>query len=64
LTAAREGEHLIGQPQEREPGRVAEDMRKGWITRARAREVYTVAPDAMQAIDPEATRALRAGGTS
>jgi hypothetical protein len=39
-------------------------MRKGWITRARAREVYTVALDAMRAIDPEATRALRAGGTS
>jgi N-methylhydantoinase B len=53
-----------GPPQEREPDRVAEDMRKGWITRARAREVYTVALDAMRAIDPEATRALRAGGTS
>jgi N-methylhydantoinase B len=53
-----------GPPQEREPERVAEDMREGWITRARAREVYRVALDAMGAIDPEATRALRAGGTS
>jgi N-methylhydantoinase B len=53
-----------GPPQEREPERVAEDMREGWITRARAREVYLVALDAMGAIDPEATRALRAGGRS
>lgn len=53
-----------GPPQEREPERVAEDMREGWITRARAREVYRVALDAMGAIDPEATRALRAGGTA
>jgi N-methylhydantoinase B len=53
-----------GPPQEREPERVAEDMREGWITRARAREVYGVVLDAMGAIDPEATRALRAGGTS
>lgn len=53
-----------GSPQEREPERVAEDMREGWITRARAREAYRVALDAMGAIDPKATRALRAGGTS
>jgi len=39
-------------------------MRKGWITRARAREVFEVALDPMGAIDPEATRALRAGGTA
>jgi len=53
-----------GPPQEREPERVAEDMREGWISRARAREVYRVALDAMGVIDPEATQALRAGGTS
>jgi hypothetical protein len=39
-------------------------MRKGWITRARAREVLEVALEAMRAIAPEATRALRAEGTS
>ena len=48
-----------GPPSEREPERVRKDVAEGWITVARARDVYgvVIGPDGQ--IDDEATRALR-----
>ena len=49
-----------GPPAEREPERVAHDVAEGWISAARAREVYKVVVDERGRVDPEATAALRA----
>ena len=48
-----------GPPHEREPERVADDLREGWITRVRAREVYGVELDDTGAVDHAATARLR-----
>ncbi|MEZ5100629.1 MAG: hydantoinase B/oxoprolinase family protein [Thermoleophilia bacterium] len=48
-----------GPPAEREPERVAEDVREGWITAERGREVYRVALAATGEVDAAATAALR-----
>jgi N-methylhydantoinase B len=40
---------------------VARDVREGWVTPERAREVYRVAVDEDGAVDEAATAALRAG---
>jgi N-methylhydantoinase B len=48
-----------GPPHEREPERVAEDVREGWITAKHARDAYGVACDGSGAIDDETTRQLR-----
>jgi N-methylhydantoinase B len=53
-----------GSPFEREPERVREDVAEGWITPARARDVYGVALTAAGAVDAAATAALRAVTTS
>jgi hypothetical protein len=39
---------------------VAKDVREGWITHARARDVYLVALDDRGEVDPGATARLRA----
>ena len=48
-----------GPPTEREPARVQADMADGWITRARAKEVYGVVFDQDGAVDAAATDARR-----
>ena len=48
-----------GSPLERDPHRVKRDMDEGWITSARAADVYGVAFDAAGRIDQGATLALR-----
>ena len=48
-----------GPAHEREPEKVLHDVREGWISRERARDVYQVALTADDEIDQEATRALR-----
>jgi N-methylhydantoinase B len=51
----------VGDPKEREPEKVQRDVRDGFTSLARAREVYGVVLDpATLAIDHEATRRLRA----
>ena len=49
-----------GAPWKRDPQRVAHDVREGWVSRERAREVYGVALDEAGAVAEDATRALRA----
>ncbi len=48
-----------GSPSERDPATVARDVREGWISVERARDVYRVALDAGGAVDPAGTQALR-----
>jgi len=48
-----------GPAREREPEKVLHDVREGWISRERARDVYQVALTADDEIDTEATRTLR-----
>jgi N-methylhydantoinase B len=48
-----------GPPHEREPERVADDLREGWITREHARAVYGVELDRSGAVDELATGRLR-----
>jgi N-methylhydantoinase B len=49
-----------GPPRERDPSRVAKDVREGWVTARRSREVYLVALDERNEIDEIETAALRA----
>jgi len=64
----REGQSIIsvscsgggyGEPRRRDPALVAKDVREGWITPERARDVYGVATTADGALNEDATRALR-----
>jgi N-methylhydantoinase B len=48
-----------GPPAERDPARVAKDVREGWISAERAGEVYRVSVDADGEIDERATAQLR-----
>ena len=66
----KEGESIIsytpggggyGPPRERDPVLVASDVREGWVSVGRARELYRVALDSAGNIDDAATRALREG---
>jgi len=66
----KEGETIVsvscggagyGPPAEREPDRVAADVREGLVTADRARTVYRVAVTPGGDLDPEATAQLRAG---
>jgi N-methylhydantoinase B len=70
LVELAEGERIVsitaggggyGPPAEREPERVCEDVREGWITRERAEQVYRVALTDELTVDAERTAALRAG---
>ena len=67
----KEGETIIsytpggggyGPPRERDPALVARDVREGWVSVERARDLYRVALDAAGDVDDTATRALRAEG--
>jgi N-methylhydantoinase B len=49
-----------GPPTERDPARVVHDVAEGWISRARAAEVYGVVLDADGTIDQAATGRRRA----
>ncbi|MER7542548.1 hydantoinase B/oxoprolinase family protein [Actinomadura sp.] len=53
-----------GPPTDREPERVRDDVREGWITAERARDVYGVVLRADLSIDEAATARLRAGSAS
>lgn len=48
-----------GNPHEREPSRVAHDVKEGWISRDRARSTYGVVLTQANEIDMEATRRTR-----
>jgi len=48
-----------GNPAERDPDLVAQDVKEGWVSPNRAREVYRVALTADGGVDAEATAALR-----
>jgi N-methylhydantoinase B len=48
-----------GPPTERDPARVSADVREGWVTATRARDVYRVECDERGLVDEEATRSLR-----
>jgi N-methylhydantoinase B len=50
-----------GHPSDREPERVAADVRDGYVTRADARDVYGVALREDGGVDADATARLRAG---
>ena len=50
----------FGDPARRDPEKVAEDVREGWISAARAVAVYMVALDGAGNVDIVATAALRA----
>lgn len=63
-----EGESIIsicsggggyGKPSERDPLRVLQDVRDGWVSEKKAREVYAVAFDARGELDLDATSNLR-----
>jgi N-methylhydantoinase B len=49
-----------GPPHERDIWRVEKDVREGWITPARARDVYRVAVDAAGVVEEQETKRLRA----
>ncbi|MCC6887562.1 MAG: hydantoinase B/oxoprolinase family protein [Hyphomicrobiales bacterium] len=51
----------FGDPLDREPARVADDVVNGWVSRERARATYGVALDPDGAVDVAATATLRAG---
>jgi N-methylhydantoinase B len=53
-----------GSPLEREPERVAEDVRLGYISAKRARDDYKVVVDNAGTLDPGGTRALRQSARS
>lgn len=59
IVSIRTGGGGFGDARTREPARVAVDVAEGWITSARAREVYGVAVDDAGRIDHDATAALR-----
>ena len=48
-----------GSPHERSPEKVLDDVREGWVSRARAESVYGVAIGEDMALDEARTRALR-----
>jgi N-methylhydantoinase B len=54
----------FGTPRERDPERVAADVRQGYVTRDAARELYAVALDEDGRVDGEATERLRRGHRS
>ena len=60
ITLAAGGGGGFGPPEERDPARVAHDVRQGYVSSAVARDVYRVALTAEGELDAEATRRLRA----
>jgi N-methylhydantoinase B len=63
VSLAVSGSGGYGDPLDRDPALVARDVALGYVSPAQAREAYGVVLDpATGAVDPEATRALRANG--
>jgi N-methylhydantoinase B len=60
ITLSAGGGGGFGRPQERDPARVAHDVRQGYVSAAVARDVYKVVMQDGE-VDAEATRRLRAG---
>jgi N-methylhydantoinase B len=60
VTGISPGGGGYGAPSERDPSRVQADVAEGYVTRARARDVYAVEIGADGTLDAEATRKLRA----
>jgi N-methylhydantoinase B len=50
-----------GHPHERDPERVAHDVREGWVSRERAETIYGVALTAAGSVDADRTARLRGG---
>jgi N-methylhydantoinase B len=48
-----------GPPRERDPDRVAADVREGWVSRKRAKSIYVVVLDDVLNVDIAATELLR-----
>jgi N-methylhydantoinase B len=61
ITLSAGGGGGFGPPQERDPARVAHDVRQGYVSAAVARDVYRVALKPDGEVDAEATRRLRGG---
>ena len=61
VTVSTPGGGGYGDPWEREPGLVAQDVRRGYYDTAAARSRFGVVLDAHGAVDAAATAALRAG---
>jgi N-methylhydantoinase B len=59
ITLAAGGGGGFGPPAERDPARVARDVRQGYVSAAVARDVYRVILTADGEVDAEATRAAR-----
>ena len=59
ITLSAGGGGGFGPPEERDPSRVAHDVRQGYVSAAVARDVYRVALKPDGELDAEATRALR-----
>lgn len=53
-----------GPPSQRDPERVAHDVREGWVSRERAREVYGVEVDERGEVMAQATLERRVGQAS
>ena len=49
----------FGPPDERDPEKVAHDVRQGYVSREIAREIYRVALDAAGNVDRKGTEILR-----
>ena len=52
----------FGAPEERDPERVAHDVRQGYVSRASAKDVYRVALNAVGEVDVAGTQRLRVAG--
>ena len=61
ITLAAGGGGGFGAPEERDPARVAHDVRQGYVSADIARDIYRVALTADHQVDADATRRLRAG---
>jgi N-methylhydantoinase B len=54
----------FGPPEDRDPEKVANDVRQGYVSAAVARQIYRVALDERGRVDMAATRRLRRGASS
>ncbi len=64
LTVEMPGGGGFGEPRERDPAAVLEDVRNGFVSVEAARDVYRVAITGALTIDADATRQLREGGAA
>lgn len=64
ILATSTGGGGYGDPRTRDPAVVAADVREGWVSRVRAREIYAVELADDGAVDISGTALLRAGGAA